>query len=301
MFDDTAGYFYENIIETYNNYIRERKRPSGRFRHTRSAIELASALFHFREHLPKVHAQSRSDVEAACVDYRLIADAVNAAKHRVLNRVTPKGQPLIDSADRITECLVVISYIDDLGKYTDSSTSVTIECTDGTRRDFDEALINVLNYWISYLELKDIVSIPPFPARARPGAEFVSREAAKPPNMEVMRGVRWKQAMMLMAFNPETGCAEPIDLAGGEVQLNIYEPLKTIEIDATDEDSGQTVQISLDLTDEESSRVSKADTETERNLVMDSILDGRKNEIYEKIREAQLADEASKGTSNRLK
>jgi hypothetical protein len=99
LFDDLPSLFYHNVISAYDDYVAVRDgNTSGRSGHTRTALEAATALFHFREHLAGPHAKTRAQVVADCPDYRLVADVVNVTKHGTLTRPTSEGPPLVDSA-----------------------------------------------------------------------------------------------------------------------------------------------------------------------------------------------------------
>jgi len=105
MFDDVAAQFHEAILNACQDYVKVRDGDtSGRSQHMRAALDLATHLFHFREHLPEEHALSRMQVSTACPDYRLIADVANALKHGGLDRPTREGRRRANGDDgRITQ------------------------------------------------------------------------------------------------------------------------------------------------------------------------------------------------------
>ncbi len=153
MFDDLPSLFHHNVVSAYDRYASVRDGDiSGGDRHTRAALEAATALFHFREHIPVQHKKNRKQVVVECPDYRLVADVTNAAKHRTVDRDTSEGPPLVRSAEDIEETTIIVRYQDDQGDYTDARTLVFINCSDGVRRNLDTALTNVMNYWVTELK-----------------------------------------------------------------------------------------------------------------------------------------------------
>lgn len=100
MFSDPAVHFYDQIVPAYKAYREPEENDTfGRSRHVIAGVTAATALYHFREHLPKPHSKTFSQVARICPDYALIRDVTNAGKHKVLTI----GQPLIKSADDIQE------------------------------------------------------------------------------------------------------------------------------------------------------------------------------------------------------
>src|SRR5258708_2384538 len=110
---------------------------AGRNKVLRAAVEAATALFHFREHLPASLARTRSQAFLECADYRLIADVTNVTKHKILTRSTSEGAPLVSSADAIHELIVITRYEDEAGEYLDARVQVVVDCDDGTTRNLD--------------------------------------------------------------------------------------------------------------------------------------------------------------------
>ena len=98
MFQNLAVYFYQNVVASHEAYVREREgEASGRFHHLRTAIQCASVLFHFREHLTAPNKMTWREVYAACPDYRLIANIANTTK---VKKVIANGRPY-DVADLV--------------------------------------------------------------------------------------------------------------------------------------------------------------------------------------------------------
>jgi len=269
LFDDLVAMFYENVVAAYSAYATQREgSTAGRSGHLRASIEVATALFHFREHLPS--PPTRAQVVAACPDYRLIADVVNAAKHRVLSRPTSEGPPLVKDADDIKELTIITFYRDADGEYSDARTVVNVSCADGVQRNLDNALTTVLNYWGGVMKAMGAIDFSPQPLPERPGSRFVSRDEARGLTLEAMRGVRFAKSFQLMKFDPDKGSSEPIDLTGSEVEFSIYKPITRVDVNITASDGGEPIVYSISLTEEQSAAYQLLTSEEARHAFLKS-------------------------------
>lgn len=267
-------------MSAYDDYAAVRDgNTGGRSRQTRAALNAATALFHFREHLPASLAKTRAQIVADCPDYRLVADVANVTKHKDLTRDTPEGMPLVKSAEDIDERVVVTRYKDDQGEYSDAQTYVFVNCSDGTSRDLDSALTNVLNYWGEKLKRQGIVK---YKSRSPPenrNARFVPRSEAKAPNLEMLSGLRWTQKFQLMEFDSAKGSSAPIDLTGANLEFRIYKPRYSVDITATPPNGGEAIKYSIDLTEEQSLALAAIKTDAEREAFLRTIMVQHRNEI----------------------
>ncbi|GAF98811.1 unnamed protein product, partial [marine sediment metagenome] len=144
MFDDLVAYFYENVVASYNAFSGALKNNvSGMSKDLRAAINSATALYHFREHIPRIHQKTRKELAKKCPDYDLLGDIVNAAKHRALTR----GNPQVSSANDIFEQVVFTKYRDEEGEYFSSEKTVLVKLKDNSDRNMQEILTNVLTMW----------------------------------------------------------------------------------------------------------------------------------------------------------
>ena len=135
MFDDLAAYFHENVITTYKEYLNVRDvQTAGGSNDVRSGIIAASALYHFREHLPSFYKKKRIDVVNSCPDYALLGDVVNASKHKILTR----GTPQLANANSIEEIVLITLF-----KYNSSSQKfiTLVNISDKIRVEPSESLI----------------------------------------------------------------------------------------------------------------------------------------------------------------
>jgi hypothetical protein len=276
LFDDVAAIFYNNVVSAYEDYVAHRDSGSaGRDAHLRSAIEAATALFHFREHLPAGRQMSRGQVEKDCSDFQLVADVVNATKHRKLT----KGRPFIKSAEDVQEYTVITRYADEQGEYSHVRTVVQVRCLDGTTRNLDLALTNVLNYWGGKLKEWGIVEYAARPVRVFPGARHVGRDEARSLNLEILKGLRFHQNMQLLKFNYDRGHVEPVDLTGAKMEFRIYKPRYELNLTFTRRNTGQTIEVPFRLSEEESMHVHGLQTKEEQQEYLQQLINTRRDEI----------------------
>jgi hypothetical protein len=280
MFDDLASLFYHNVVSAYDQYAAIRdENTSGRNRHTRAAIEAATALYHFREHLPPRYAKTRAQVVAECPEYRLVADVANATKHRTLNKDTSEGPAIVKSAEGVEEITIITRYEDEHGEYSDARTVIFVNCNDGVRRNLDTALTDVLNYWGSELKRLGIVDYVPRNVPELPGTRYISRSEARIQNKEMIQGLRFKQTFQLMRFDPSKGCAVPIDLTGAKIEYTIYKPRSSVDITVKSPKSDEPIRCSIDLTEEQSLAVAALKTDAECTSYINGIIMEHRKEI----------------------
>ena len=114
MFDDLHAYFHENVLDTYANYLKTRKSgKSGKSHDLKSAINIATILYHLREQIPEKQRINYDELALHCPDYKLLGNIVNATKHKKIN----KHNPQISSAENIYEQIVRTEYEDKKGKF----------------------------------------------------------------------------------------------------------------------------------------------------------------------------------------
>lgn len=291
MFQNLAIYFYENLVASYDAYVRERDADSsGRYRHLRTAAQCASALFHFREHLTEPHTMTWREIYNECPDYRLIANIANTTKHHQLTQNDPIGAPLVARAEDLKEVRVIVRYEDEQGDYSDARTVVLALCADGVERDVDVALTNVLNFWGEKLQAWGITKFLARPLPDRPGTRWLSREEIRPANLEALQGIDFTQQFRLFEWDAEAGEAKPKDLTDAKIEFRIYKPSYKLDIRFThpDHPDDEPIEMEFDLTDEESARVHAANTDAEREATYRALADARRAEIRTRV--AELTD-----------
>lgn len=282
MFQNLAIYFYENLVASYDAYVRERDADSsGRYRHLRTAVQCSSVLFHFREHLTAPHTMTWLEVYRECPDYRLIANIANTTKHSNLTKNDPIGVPLVARTEDLSEVRVIVRYEDEHGDYSDSRTVVWAQCCDGVERDVDVALTNVLNFWGAKLEAWGVTKFVARPLPDRPGTRWLSREEIRPGNLEALQGIDFTQQFRLFEWDSDAGVAKPKDITGSKIEFRIYKPSYKFAIGFThpDHPDKAPIEMEFDLTDEESARVHAANTDAEREAAYRAFADARQDEI----------------------
>lgn len=290
MFDDLNSIFYNQLVIKCDEFRKLRKsRVVGNDRLVIAAIECATALFHFREHIPDADKKSRSNVEADCPDYRLVADVSNASKHGSLTRPTPEGSPLVSSAQDIQELVILTEFEDDEGTYTDCEAVVNVVCSDGVTRCLDDAILSTLNYWGNELNRMGVRKFKPFEYQPYPGTRFVAREDAMSVNFVVTQGVRFQVRHQFLKFDAKLGYATPVDLTGAEVEFRISRPAHTLELTVTLPDRSETVSVSINLNDDQSQRYLRIGTEEERQVFYQEILEAEREQINAKLVDALKA------------
>jgi hypothetical protein len=271
MFDDVAALFHENVTIAYQDYIRGRTSTvAGRSQDLRLAINAATAIYHFREHLPEKVRPSRTQLEKKCSDYGLLGDVVNASKHGELTQRTPR----VRRANDIQEMVVLTEYMDEQGTYCDSEKIISVKLTDGSTRELGEILTTVLNFWLSELhELNILPKLNPFalPTKAKP----VSRKESESPNLEMIRGVRFKQRWQLMRYDYETGSTKPIDLTGAVGKFRIYKPAE-VDLVLTHDKTGKSLRRTVLLNPDELKAFDQLGSDEQKQNYLVSLVQSRK-------------------------
>jgi hypothetical protein len=273
VFDDLATYYHENVVAAFLDY-RDTSIYSvaGRNRDLIQFLVAATALFHFREHLPTSGVLSRVAAEQQCSDYALLGDVVNAAKHKSIHLPTPHGSPLVADATSLTEKLLIIEYEDSEGAYRCTKKSVIATLSDGSQRNLIEVLTNVVNFWEKNLQLLGVLSQartfvfdPPIRFRTRKECDQIRL------NFELVQGHRLKQRLQLLKFDKSTGLASPIDLTETEMRFSIYKPQIEIEVFLKHDATGQEFSIKLVLSEEESAKFAGLPNDKEREVDVSSL------------------------------
>lgn len=204
--------FHNNVLVPYaslRKFLKEQNQiGDGELR--RIVIECATALFHFREHLPTAQCLTRKYYEQYCPDYGLLADIANASKH---HRISNNNPQVVRSED-IYEVLVTTEYEDQLGLYTDSMSCVHAKLVDGTVRDVVEAIRNVLNMW--KLKLVEMGVESSYIPSKRLHVPPVSREDARKSSLRFTQGLAAQLHMQLMKYDYESRTVVGQDLSSAD-------------------------------------------------------------------------------------
>ena len=283
VFDNLAIVFYNNVVAAYDEYVEHRDAPAaGQYRHLRTALAAATALYHFREHLPDSLSAPVGEFAQTSPNFALMQGVTNASKHKHVTR----GQPLVAKADDITEVTVIVRYSDDEGDYSHAQTMIEVTCKDHTTRWLDPAITRVRNFWGKTLKDADVCGYKVRLEPEAPGCRFVSRaEATIKLKLEAMRGLDFRQSMRLLKFDNTVGSAVPIDLTGADLQFRIYKPPQMIvDVTMSHPKHGE-VTASIPLTDEENIAFHRIESQTEHDSFREQLFRAHWSEIEQKLRD----------------
>ena len=274
MFDDLAAYFYEHVVQSFDEYHdAKRSGISGRSRDVRAATAAASALFHLLDHLPTESGMSRTKAERLCSDFGVLADIANTSKHRSITKPTPHGAPLLKSAADLTEEIVITEYCDHDGPYQHAEKRVVAKLTDGSTRDVLEILTNVMNFWQGHLYEKGVVAKPRTYTVVSADGPMARTEANNGRiDFLITPGLRFAGSLRLQKYDYVTGKPEPIDLTDCKAQLQFRTPQQyEVDLSITHESSGTTLKRTIKLTAEESQVFESLRTDEERNAYINGL------------------------------
>jgi len=257
--EELAAYFYQHVFLAYHRYRQVKNDPvMGDNKDRREAIDAAIALYHLREHIPQQFSKSRAQLAALCPDYDLLGDIVNAAKHNVLTRGTPR----VAGADSIYEVQVCTRYQDQEREYDHVEKIVEVELSDGSTRDLYDILTNVVNMWLDELHRIGAIDLRQPIQLNRPG--LVSREDASSIALQLTRGIQWKQRFRFQRYNYESNAIEPVDLRDAENIIFTVRKPQTFEVQMGD-DSGLQLTKEAELTPEQVKELDRIDDPSRRN------------------------------------
>lgn len=260
--DELAAYFYEHILLPLVRYEGiKHDGEMGSDRDVRAALDVATSLYHLREHIPAPHQKSRQAIAAFCRDYDLLGDVVNATKHADLNR----GAPQISSADDISQLHVVTRFTDEHGEYVHEEKRVVVKLRNGTERDLFDVLINVHDFWVQ--ELESIGAKPAKKTFSNPSTGLVLRENAKQIRLQITQGVRWQHTFRLQQYNYDEQIIEPVDLSNREnIIFTLREPPSyDIELRSS---TGVVLTRKLQLTPDQAQALDAMKSEEDRNAYL---------------------------------
>jgi hypothetical protein len=266
MFDDPEALFYDNVLASYQAFIESLESdPHGQHHDTRLAINAATALYHYREHVGAVISKTRKALAQACPDYDLLGDIVNASKHGTLT----KGAPQIASADAIFEVIALTEYRDADGPYWHATKAVKASLDSGIGCDLRDVLTNVLNMWIAELQavglLNGVNLILPLPHAIPPRS---SASGAGIMHTSMRTGASATFQYQIQRYNYSTREIEAVDISGQHFEWTLSKsksaPAFELEVIARNEGSGQEVRRTVVLSQEEAAEFERLTTDEER-------------------------------------
>lgn len=289
MFDDLATYFYEHVVRSFEEYLDVKNSgKAGRSRDVRAAVNAATAIYHLREHLPHSHRLSHGTVTSHCADYSLLRDIVNASKHHTLTH----GTPQVSDATQIEEQIVTTQYQDAEGLFHTHEKVVFVKLANGSERDVLEVMINVMNFWQTFLHSIGAISKPrnySIPVIAQPRSRAEAGDSRL--DFELVKGLRFRQSIRLQKYNYVTGKIELMDLKGGQLKFNLYMPNAELDLTLKNELLRKEFRKKIALTEKESIEFGLLKTDREKQAYLEK-LSSAQQVVRELAAEAGLSKDA---------
>lgn len=139
-----------------------------------------------------------------------------------------------------------------------------VKLSDGSERNLLDVMTNVMNFWQSYLQSIGIIqNIQNYtiPGEPKTRLECTGNKL----DLEITRGLRFRQAFRLQKYNYSTGKIEPVDLTGSEVKF-VIEPRVpfTVELAIKNETTEQEHKRTITLSDNETDELERMSTDEEK-------------------------------------
>jgi hypothetical protein len=251
MYDNPKSQFHEDLVESYTQLTEQlRAGPVGMNKGLKAAVQAASALFHFREHLPPTIALTKAQTKALCPEYSLLEDITNVSKHRNLTQ----GTPTITDPSVFSDFVYLINFEDDLGDFTHTIKQVRARLPSGNHVDVLALVTRVLNFWGSYLHSKGVLSsFMPFAEPVPVEQINVTRAEAAPLAFESIAGGRFPGlGMQILKHDPARGGNYPPPVPLKEVKMRIYKrPPVVLSLTFKNAETGVEETTAYDVSDEE--------------------------------------------------
>lgn len=260
MDSDLKTFFYENVILPYKNYLKIKANSiSGENIDRTVGLQAATALYHFREHLPLDKRQSHASLMHKCRDYDLLGDIVNLSKHSGSNK---SSKSKILSLDNIVEIVISTEYQDKEGVYTDIEKDVLLQLEDGSNRYLSEILSNVYQMWTSFFSEQLNITFKPL-VKVKKGLPKRSRKSNKL-DLKMVNGNESKKCFKFYKYNYEKEIAEPIDLKDKDIQLNVYVPQYSIHLSIPNPKTGEIKSWEVKVDDKQKVKIERLKTREEK-------------------------------------
>jgi len=271
MFQNIKQYFIENVLAEYNGYTSQRKNyKSGFSEDVKRGLRSASALFHFREHLPEELKMTRSQVVNICTNYNLLADIVNVSKHGIIHRNSPQ----ISNSKNIYEEIFVTTYLDKKGEYQHIQKEVVIELDSGDTIILYQLLTEVMNMWINQLNTKGIFNELPFFTTTTKRLPRRNKNSGKLDFLTTNHF--YSRRFRAQKYNYALKRIEPMDLSNAGISFKVYQNTYPVSIEIKPKDSEEPILLEMEL------------NEKQMNLI-NSIKDNEK-QILELLKIAESKD-----------
>lgn len=277
--------FHNDVLTSYakvRTFCKEQNSVgNGELR--RLMLECASALFHFREHLPPHERRTRSLYATHCPDYGLVGDIANAYKHHELTRHNPQ----VTASTDIFEIMLSVDYKDEEGPYSDSEAAVHVTLTDGSCRDLGEVLRNVVNMW--KLKMVELGADDEYLPSKRRFVPPVARAAARESKLTMTQGVACQLRLQPMVYDYEQQTLVQENLSDAEKV--IFRAWKNPSI--VMHCMGQEIEIEVPVSGDEHEHYGSLESEKEQVDYLREIAerDGHLDNAIESLRQRALASQ----------
>lgn len=276
MYDNPKWQFHEDLIASYNELVTQLNAgPFGMNKGLKAAVQAASSLYHFREHLPPGIKLTSSQVKSQCPAYSLLEDITNISKHHALTR----GNPTLTDASVFSDYIFIIRFEDSLGHYMHALKQVRVNLPNGDSIDVFSAVTRVLNFWGNYLVANNVLSgFNSFPEPVSAERVIVSREAASELKFETLQN--WR----LPGFNMQILIHDPV-LQGNfppptpleRVRFTFRKrPSVVLNLTFSDPISGSETDVAFDLSEEEEIEFNSLKSSDTRVAFIERIMSNRK-------------------------
>ena len=207
MFSNLGTFYYDGARAALQDALKEMKKLKvGKNADLRLQINAAKELHALREYWEDEDPTfTQRYVQSQCPDFELLADTVNASKHK---KITRKKDPLIKDSSSIIEERVSTKFRDNLGEYEHVTKRVVLELTDGTERDLLEVIINVNNYFAQQLYDKNLLPFNCQEEFRNSISKFVPRSRAidgKALGVTATANIYFRISLLLQIYDVETG------------------------------------------------------------------------------------------------
>lgn len=243
MFENERKYFLENIIPAFEDFLNFRGQNEwGENQLLRLGLIAAESLFDFREHLSTDIQLTRPEVEALNSDYKIVADIVNAKKHKTIDR----NNPIVTNAEQIYEMLVFTFFKDEQGEYLYPQLDVFVKLNNGQELLLLPLFDSVIHMWERKLIEWGIVKKIRLPEinlnTIKTRVEAEQREAPA----KIHQGEAYDWIMKFQKYNYEKGIIEPIDISKDRVELKVLKLPDSIPLTMQTR-TGESVDIKIPL------------------------------------------------------
>jgi len=222
MYDAPKEFFVEAVLADYEAYDRVRRnRVAGASNDLRLATHSTASLFHLADHVfntykgqPEIfNCWSLRDYHTyligKCPDFELVRDCANAHKHKSLTR----GNPSLISADSMAEIIVLTEYQDEKGPYRIATKEIHVKVNHRPVRCMHEILLNVRGMWFDELNRIGIWEKKKIKASRHRIPKRQSDDGSARLDFRIIRGLSFKQTIILKKYTPEKRVAEVVDLS----------------------------------------------------------------------------------------